>query len=49
MSESAAGLVTFAARLQSKCEAMVPQLAHIDVLEAQVSELEGAIDQLDSY
>ena len=49
MAEESAGLVGFAQKLQSKCEAMMPQLAQIDVLEAQVAELEGAVDQLDSY
>ena len=49
MAESSAGLVAFAERLQSKCDAMLPQLAQIDVLEQQVAELEGAVEQLDSY
>lgn len=49
MAESSAGLVAYAERLQSKCDAMLPQLAHIDMLEAQVGQLEGAVAQLDSY
>ena len=49
MAEYSTGLVATAERLQTKCEAMLPQLGQIDVLEAQVSELEGAVEQLDNY
>lgn len=49
MAEYSEGLVELAAKLQKKCELMMPQLAQIDDLEAQVGELEGAVAQLDAY
>ena len=49
MSEYSAGLVTLAEKLHTKCDAMMPQLAQIDALEAQVGELESAVQQLDGY
>ena len=36
MAASSAGLVSFAEGLQAKCVALMPQLAQIDVLDAQV-------------
>ena len=49
MAEYSAGLVTYAERLQHKCDDLMPQLAQIDALEAQLVELEDAVGQLDSY
>ena len=49
MAEHSTSMVAFAERLQSKCKDMLPQLEQIDVLEAQVSQLEGAVEQLDNY
>jgi hypothetical protein len=49
MAEYSSGLVAFAERLQSKTNDIQPQLAQIDVLEAQVGELECAVEQLDAY
>ena len=49
MAGYAAGLVAFADQLNGKYEELVPQLAQIDAMEAQVGELENAVAQLDSY
>ena len=49
MAGYAAGLVAFADQLNGKYTELVPQLAQIDAMEAQVGELEHAVAQLDSY